>query len=1087
MVIIMTPDEKRIVYEKFDFDSVTQDSQKLHVNRETARAFYIPYHCRCEALAGNRNRGKRYKSLNGDWDFYYFENVDAAREALGKGLPEETKKGLLKVPSNWQMYGYDIPQYVNSDYPIPLDPPYVPDENPVGIYRRSFRVPASWGDAEIYLRFEGVDTMFFVWINGVFVGMSQGSHLPSEFSVAEKLNRTKDGMPAENDITVMVCKWAWSTYLEDQDMYRLSGIFRTVSLTARPKKHIRDIFIKQDLTFEGEQCVSAEITAELDFADAAAPSAVVMAELYDDDFALLKTAETDFKAGAPEDGSPHAIKIRLDNPKLWNAEKPYLYTLLLLSEGEVIPVKVGLRLIELTDAGELCINKQTVKIKGVNRHDTDGDRGHYRPLEAMREELLLMKQHNINAIRTSHYPNPPEFLELCDEIGFYVIDETDLETHGTHRSGETDQGHCMHMFNSDPLWKDAFLDRMVRMVERDKNHACVIFWSLGNEAFFGPNHVAMADYAHERDASRPVHYEAADKAECCDVYSRMYSPVSFIEEYGKAGLAAQERGEKVKPFILCEYCHAMGNGPGDPADYWEVIYRYPSLIGGCVWEWADHSVRTAEHNGRWIAANAERHPQYAAPSLGIDAKSMEKPTFFTYGGCLGDLSNDGNFCVDGLVDPDRKPSTGLLEYKAVIAPVKAELIAGLTGVLKLTNLYDFTDLSELKLHYRITTQRGTYRSGDAVIPPCKPHAEVMVDLGYTVPEISPLEFFLELSFTLGKTSTYAEAGHSVAEIQLKLPVKLAAGERVLSADMPSMEIEETEQKKLIFKGEDFRYVFDLRHGQFTKIEKDGIDMLASMPEFSIWRAPTDNDMHVKNAQRFWNYDKSFEKNYRTRIVESTPKYTVLSAEYGIGAMAMRMPVRYSALWIVYGNGEISCSVSGEIAENVACLPRFGLEFMMPAGNTRVRFFGEGPGASYCDMRHHTKTGVFDQTVASQYSHYIMPQEDGNHYNTRWALVYDGNSRGLLIKGLPTFEFSALHYTAHDLDAARFDKDLVPRRETVVHIDYRNAGIGSNSCGPGLQPKYAIHERSSFCYSFVLKPVFLEDEDIVREALTIPSI
>lgn len=1081
----MDADGKRTVYEKFDFESVIENPQRLRVNAEAAHAFFIPYHCRCEALGGNRNRGRRYKTLNGDWDFYYFENVDAAREALAEGLPEEAGRGLLKVPSNWQMYGYDVPQYVNSDYPIPLDPPYVPDENPVGIYRRRFCVPGAWKDAEVYLRFEGVDTMFFVWINGAFVGMSQGAHLPSEFSVAGELRwPEEDGLPAENEITVMVCKWAWSTYLEDQDMYRLSGIFRTVSLTARPQKHIRDIFIKQKLVFEEDRCVSAEITAELDFAGGKAPAS---AELYDEEFGLLKTAEADFSAEAGENGGTDSLTVCLENPVLWNAEKPYLYTLLLLSEGEVIPVRIGLRLIELSEAGALCINKQTVKIKGVNRHDTDADRGHYRPYEAMRSELLLMKQHNINAIRTSHYPNPPEFLELCDELGFYVIDETDLETHGTHRSGETKQGPCINLFNSDPLWKGAFLDRMERMVERDKNHACVIFWSLGNEAFFGANHVAMADYAHERDASRPVHYEQADRADCCDVYSRMYPPVSFIEEYGKAGAEAYARGERVKPLLLCEYCHAMGNGPGDPADYWEIIYRYPALIGGCVWEWADHSVRTVEHNGRWIAAGAERLPQYAAPSLRIDASAPEKPGFFTYGGCLGDLSNDGNFCVDGLVNPDRQPSTGLLEYKAVIAPVKAELIAGLTGVLKLTNLYDFTDLSELRLHYRITTQRGTFRDGDTKIPPCRPHESVMIDLGYTVPEVSPLEFFLELSFTLGKTAAYAEAGHSVAEIQLKLPVRAATGERILSADMPSMRVTETEQKKLILAGEDFRYVFDLRHGQFCKIEKDGTDLLASMPGFSIWRAPTDNDMHVKNAQRAWNYDKSFEKNYRTRIVESTPHYTVISAEYGIGAMALRMPVRYSALWIVYGDGEISCSVSGEIAENVPPLPRFGWEFRMPAGNTRIRFFGEGPGASYCDMRHHTKTGVFDAAVDAQYSHYIMPQEDGNHFNTRWALVYDENSRGLLIKGLPLFEFSALRYTAHDLDAARFDRDLVPRRETVVRVDFRNAGIGSNSCGPALLPQYAIGGPGSFCYSFVLKPVFLEDEDLVREALTLPGV
>lgn len=384
---------ENIVYEKPDFYGIIENPLKLHANREPSRSFYIPYKCRCEAIGGNRSRGGRYKNLNGDWDFYYFTSVYAAEDALAAGLCGSTCK-KIKVPSNWQMYGYDIPQYVNSDYPIPFDPPYVPDESPAGIYRRSFVLPETWREMDIYINFDGVDTMFFLWINGTFIGMSQGAHLPSEFYIGGALRQGK------NDITVMVCKWAWSTYLEDQDKYRLSGIFRTVCLTARPKKHIRDIFIKYKLKFDGEKCVSAELTAELDFIGGVS---AVAAELYDDNFDITESCEAQIgeRSGI--------VFMTVQNPVLWNAEKPYLYTLLLLCEGEVLPVKVGFREIELADTGELIINKKSVKLKGVNRHDTDCDRGYYTPYEVMKSEMLLMKRHNINTIRTSHYPNAPEF------------------------------------------------------------------------------------------------------------------------------------------------------------------------------------------------------------------------------------------------------------------------------------------------------------------------------------------------------------------------------------------------------------------------------------------------------------------------------------------------------------------------------------------------------------------------------------------------------------------------------------------------------------------------------------------------------
>ncbi len=1017
--------------------SIIENPEIVNLNKCPTRAFYIPYTCKCDAIAGDRIKSTCFKLLNGNWRFSYFESYNKAIKALKEN---NIDFGTIRVPSNWQMQGYDKPQYVNADYPIPMDPPYVPLATPAAIYERDFTISSDFKGKDIYLNFDGVDTYFFVWINGEFVGCSQGSHLNSEFLITESL--TDD----VNTLTVLVFKWAWSTYLEDQDFFRLSGIFRDVYLVSRAKLHLWDIFVKTDT--EGNLNISYDIYKELNKYKG---SLNVNFEIFNNE------GPVEFNIISQCDNNTH---LKVKSPILWNAESPYLYTLLIYAEGEIIPVKVGFRSIKVSEAGELLINGISVKLKGVNRHDTHPDLGHYTPYNEMRKELLLMKQHNINCIRTSHYPNAQQFLCLCDEIGFYVIDETDLETHGTGHAGVIDGKDMTSMLTNDPKWTKAFLDRIERMVERDKNHPSVIMWSLGNESYYGENHILMAKWTKARDPERLVHYEGGAEQTCLDVYSRMYSNIMFVTERGEEGLAAIKENSPLddnrrKPFYLCEYSHAMGNGPGDIKDYWDIIYKYPRLIGGCIWEWADHAVRVRK-NGK---------------------------AFFAYGGYHGEFPHDGNFCVDGLVSPDRIPSTGLLEYKSVIAPVRVEPVDILKGIIKISNLYDFTDLSVLECIYRIKGQTHTICSGRTDLS-CNPHESYELKLEYDLPEYAFEEYFLELSFVLKKDSIWAKAGHEVAFKQIAIPVKQAEPELIWANQMPEIKCVKDEDGIYIIEGHNFVYLFDTKCGEFISLKQDGIELLTSGTCFGVWRAPTDNDRNVRNIWQHEMIKYAKQNMYECNIIQEEHTFTAISATYSLGGPS-RFPVaKYSVFWVIYGTGEISVSVAADIRKNIKSIPRFGLRLIMPEGFENVKYFGKGPISSYNDMNNASYDDVFDSTVTNEYTHYIFPQETGNHIDVRFAAIYDNEGRGILFKGMPKFSFSALHYTPEQLDNTANDADLVPMEQTVVYIDYKQTGIGSNSCGPEILSKYEFNEKE-FMYSFVIKPMIIEDVNAVRESRRLP--
>ncbi|HEY0827819.1 MAG TPA: glycoside hydrolase family 2 TIM barrel-domain containing protein, partial [Bacilli bacterium] len=640
-----------------------EDPNLLQVNRETSRAYYIPYGTAKSALSGKRGLSPFYQTLNGSWKFQYHTGVKLVEDNFYKEHADVSKWDDLMVPSCWQVNGYNQCHYTNVNYPIPCDPPFVPNENPAGLYVRDFNIREDWETKNKYVVFEGVNACFYLWVNGEFVGYSQGSRVPAEFDLSSVIRTGK------NRIVVMVLKWCDGTYLEDQDLWRFSGIFRDVYLLARNKAHIRDVFNKQEISADLQ---SARLLIELETTG----RLKIEAELRDAQGQTIGTGTSAL------DGKGN-LHLQVANPVLWNAEQPYLYQLYLYSGGEVLRFQVGFRWIEIEN-GVFKINGKAVKLKGVNRHDSHPELGQTIPVNHMRKDLHLMKQHNINTIRTSHYPNDPRFMDLCNEYGFYVVDEADLECHGMGSAEDWTEG-AAHKLSANPEWKASFLDRAIRLVERDKNHPCVIMWSMGNESGYDVNHIAMADWTKQRDPSRPVHYEGAapqykgnTNVECLDVESRMYSSVEYIEEY-----ACNE--DNKKPLFLCEYSHAMGNGPGDLQDYWDMIYKYPKLMGGCVWEWCDHGVLTT-----------------AADGTG----------YYAYGGDFGDAPNDGNFCMDGLVYPDRRAHTGLLELKKVIAPVHVEAVDLKKGSFRIANLYDFIDLSHLTLTWKVEMDGETCEQGE---------------------------------------------------------------------------------------------------------------------------------------------------------------------------------------------------------------------------------------------------------------------------------------------------------------------------------------------------------------------------------------
>ena len=935
-----------------------EDLSKIQVNREAPRAYYIPYATEADALSGDRANSKYYRLLNGTWDFTYYE-----RGECDEGT-QNCQKGTIKVPGVWQLQGYSKPMYTNVNYPHPVDPPYVPDDNPMGVYTRTFELDSQWAKRRTYIVFEGVSSHIELYINDKFVGISSGSHLPAEFELTEYV------CEGVNTITAKVRKWCAGSYLEDQDFFRLSGIFRDVYLLSRDTDHLHDIEIYADdktITYNGE----GEVT------------------IYD---ASNRIAD-------------------LSKPVLWNAEEPYLYTVIIHHGDEYIPQRVGMRKIEISDKYELLINGVSVKLKGVNHHDTHPTDGYTMSDDFIRNELKLMKKLNINCIRTSHYPPTPFFLELCDEMGFYVVDETDIEIHGfvTRMSGYKWDMESADWICTNPEWEDAFLDRMIRMVERDKNHPSVIMWSLGNESGHGENHEKMYQWTKKRDNSRLVHYEGGSFIEwetgvfpegTSDVISYMYIGVDGMEERGQT--------PRNRPIFLCEYSHAMGNGPGDIHDYWEVIYKYPNLIGGCIWEWADHTV------------------------VGDDGT-------YLYGGDFGEKTHDGNFCCDGLVFPDRSLKAGSLEAKAVYQPFKTDFNG---DTFTVHNLHDFISLSRFSVYYSVEADGVTIDENTIRIATPAKSTETF-DFDLKMPKTCKYGAYFNVSLM-------SATGEEIAITQHKLDVPIVSDNNYDSDKLTLTAL----GNDVTITGDGFVHHFDTHTGMISNIN----GLLSAPSKISVWRAPTDNDRRIKTQWGLINGDNTSGMNYNLlcpKVYDCEVSDNAVTVKGSLAGISRKPFMHYTATYTFINDGSIDVSLKGEIEEDAVFLPRLGFEFTLPKSSSAFSYFAMGPYECYCDMHHHARYGMYKSNAQKEYVPYIMPQEHGNHFGAR--LVDMENS--LKFTSDNDFEFSVSEYTSEELTRATHTNELRKSGNITVRIDYKNSGIGSASCGTTLLKKYEMNDKS----------------------------
>ncbi|PAV31157.1 beta-galactosidase subunit alpha [Virgibacillus profundi] len=1004
----------------------------LQRNREKSRSYFIPYPNESSALSYERGNSDRFKLLNGKWKFNYAENPETAPADFYKEDYDTSNWDLIEVPHHWQLQGYDKPHYTNVNYPFPVDPPHVPTENPTGSYQRDFYIPEDWQEEEIYLGFEGVDNCFHLWVNGVEVGFSKGSRVPAEFNITKLIH------PGENRLAVRVYKWSDSTYIEDQDMWWLSGIFRDVYLIARPNVHIRDIFIRTDLD---ENYENALLKMDVEVSGEIAGDQKVEYQLLDH---LKKPVEEIAGREALSTDGLLTIEAPVTNPKKWSAESPYLYHVLLkLTDekgniSEVIAQKVGFRSVELK-GGLVLINGEAIKFKGVNRHDNHPDFGRAVPYENMVEDIKLIKQGNFNAVRSAHYPNESRFYDICDEIGLYVIDEADLETHGFETIGD------INRLSNDPEWQAAYVDRMERMVDRDKNHPSIVIWSLGNESGNGINQEAMANWAMERDPTRLIHHEGesrehfrAGEHDKDSVFSHvnatMYTDIPILDKIG-------EYTHLTRPHILSEYAHAMGNGPGSLKEYWETFYKHKRLQGGFVWEWADHGLRQFTENGE---------------------------AYFAYGGDFGDQPNDYNFVIDGLVSPDRTPSPGYYEHKKAVEPVKVEAADLKAGKITVTNRYDFIPLDHLTLAWNIEANGQIIQSGKYSLDGIKEGTSEELTIPYELPErLEPnTDYWLNIAFLLAEDTNWAKAGFEVAWAQFELPQKRS--EQIFHSKVHPISVKE--DSSLTIEGVNFEIAFNKVTGQMEAWKYEGEDLIKGGPKLEFWRAMTNND---HRSAGMWKQHGVHWLQHRIDKVEwqlaEDKKSVTVEVQGRIAPPMIAWGIEVKQSYKISGNGEVSVSVNGKPTDNAPeTLPRIGLGLTLPEKLDQVTWYGRGTGESYADTKIANRFGVYRKTVDELFTNYIFPQENGNRTDTKWAAITNKRGAGIFVSGSENFDFSAHHYTVENLDEAQHTYELEKKEEVYLHLDYKQHGIGSASCGPDVQEEYKL-KTEDFTFDFHLVP------------------
>ena len=972
-----------------------EDRHTLHVGTMDNRCYYVP------KAPGDQARSRLLSQK--EWDFAWYPCIEKVPADFSE--TEFLAEGFVKmeVPSCWQTKGYDQKQYTNVRFPFPYDPPCIPDENPCGAYITEFDLDETETGMRRFLYFEGVDSCFYVWLNGEFVGYSQVSHSPSEFEITDQ---SKTGT---NRLSVLVLKWCDGSYLEDQDKFRFSGIFRDVTLIFRPTAFLHDFTVTTPVNLE-EKTASVEVRF-----DQIEGETSIDCELFDAAGGSLGLA---FTSGA-------TVSIPVNAPVLWNAEKPYLYTLRLSTSDEVIEKKIGIRCISVEN-GAIYINGNQVKFRGVNRHDSHPVKAYAVSKEDVIKDLTLMKEHNINAIRTSHYPNAPWFPQLCSEYGFYLIAEADLESHGVVDiyHGENNRRNTYGLIAQDLEWGESILDRQKRNVIRDKNECSVIFWSLGNESGYGPNLEDAGRWVKAYDPTRLVHYENANQEtlgyhnddSMLDVVSHMYVHTDWIKHY------CEDRRMR-KPFIQCEFIHAMGNGPGDIHDYMELMYKYDKFCGGFVWEWCDH-------------ANYE-------------GKTADGRDIYHYGGDAGEYPHDGNFCMDGLVYPDRRPHVGLLEWKNEIRPVRALSMDLETGEIILQNVQDFVDIADnVEIHYEIKRDGVIKEEGILGHLSAEPHGTVNVNIS-GLNKWAADRTWLKLIYVQKEDAALTKKGRIMGFDQF--PLFEEAEKKIELQTAGSIDLQETEDS-FIISSDRIRYQFGKKKAAFVSMEKDGRAILEAPIEWTVFRAPTDNDKWMRHRWEEAGYNTPWTKVYGC-TAEVSEGQVKITSDFSV-ASAYRQPfLRANVIWEINSDGSVKLTLNAKRDMEFPWLPRFGMVLTLPETESKVEYVGYGPYESYQDKHRASWMDRFEATVDELHEDYIKPQENGSHYN-----CYEVQAGSLSAEGSKPFSFNASYYTVRELSSKGHNYELEKSGHVILHLDYAMSGVGSNSCGPELLKQYRLDEE-----------------------------
>lgn len=1003
-----------------------QNPNMLQQGREPACTTFYPYARSEQARRNFPDDSPYFKQLSGTWQFKLVDMPEHVPEDFASGGDVADYQDI-PVPACWQMEGYGYPVYTNVNYPIPYDPPYVPDENPTGLYKRWFTIGEDWTDKHIHLTFEGVDSCFYVFVNGGLAGFSKVPHMPATFDITEYVE------PGENLLAVQVMQYSDGTYLEDQDMWRMSGIWREVYLTARSEIYLQDIRVHP--VFDA-QYRDATLDVQIDLSGAAGDIRLE-AELYD--AAFRPVAAEKIPVDKAEGPQGVLLSLAVSHPNHWTAETPYLYALMvsLYDESgallECTRVNVGFCEVKVQGV-ELLVNGRSIKLRGVNRHDTNPDTGHTVSLDDMVTDIALMKQHNINTVRTSHYPNDPRWLDLCDRYGLYVVDETDLECHGCQPVGRWSE------LSDSPEWKNAYLDRVSRMVCRDRNHPSIILWSLGNESGYGANHDAMAAWVRAHDASRPIHYEGAGDAPVVDIVSTMYPSME------KLGNEAR-RTDDDRPYFMCEYAHAMGQGPGNLKEYWELIEASPRLIGGCVWEWADHGIRATDEQDEEL---------------------------FAYGGDFGDQPNDGNFCVDGLCSPDREPHSGLTELKKIYQPIKAEYLGG--GQLRVTNRRVFADLSDLTGIWSVTRDGQRLAGGmlnTADIGPGESR-EMSVELG-SMEENG--DYQLNLQFLLACEELWADAGYEAAKEQFAL--RAAQHTACDSHEMASLSLEE-DADEVSVTGEDFLVLFSKRTGMLESYCRGDQELLEDGPRVNLWRAPTDNDKYHSVHWVKEGLDRLQHRCVHSSVKQLHGACVEFTAELVSGAYSLLPVMRTQAVYRVFGDGSVTCDYAFEPRADLPYLPRMGVCMELNRELDRVKWYGRGPQENYPDKQEAAHVALYESDVDSLHEFYVRPQENGAHGGCSLVLLHNARGEGLLFSAQTPFSFNTHGYSDGMLTQAEHTNELENGESTFLCLDAAQGGLGSNSCGPEPLEEYRLMPIAR-SFSFCIKPFYWGRGDVFQEA------